>query len=314
MNFADARFMLRRARAGARPAVEAATRYSGLSRWARGLGDGPKVGILCYHNPTPERLDAHLYWIKHRYPIIELDKLVDAAHSGNWAGLPDRSIVLTFDDGHKGNATLDAVLRKHHAPSTIYLCSEIVGTLRQYWWMAVEDPRAQELKRLRNADRLKALREEAGWDPRDVASVPVALTREDIVLMGDHVDFGAHSATHPILTMCSADEIEQEITESKGPLESLLGRKVRHFAYPNGDYTPREIEAVRRAGYASARTVDVGWNGPGVDPYRLKILACTDGLDVNGLSAHIGLLSRVMSWRLGWIDGVKRPILPPSGV
>ncbi|MFL5048434.1 MAG: polysaccharide deacetylase family protein, partial [Xanthobacteraceae bacterium] len=78
-----------------------------------------------------------------------------------------------------------------------------------------------------------------------------------------------------------------EIFQSKHELEALLGQECVHFSYPNGDYSAREIELLRQAGYRSGRTVDLGWNSPGTDVYRLKILGTEDDASVNRLAADL---------------------------
>jgi peptidoglycan/xylan/chitin deacetylase (PgdA/CDA1 family) len=106
--------------------------------------------------------------------------------------------------------------------------------------------------------------------------------------MTDSIDFGSHTATHPILPRYNGAVAEREVQTSKGDLEVLLGRPCDHFAFPNGDYGDRELELVRNAGYRSSRTTDVGWNGPGTDPYRLRVLTRdADHMSVPLLALHL---------------------------
>ena len=51
----------------------------------------------------------------------------------NWARVPERALVVTFDDGHRGNHRLLPIFRRYGIRPTIYLCSQIVGTQRGYW-------------------------------------------------------------------------------------------------------------------------------------------------------------------------------------
>jgi hypothetical protein len=59
------------------------------------------------------------------------------------------------------------------------------------------------------------------------------------------------------------------------------------LAYPNGDHEDREVDIVRRSGFDSARTIVPGWNAPGADPYRLRILPTTDHVDVDTLAVKL---------------------------
>ena len=60
-------------------------------------------------------------------------------------------------------------------------------------------------------------------------------------------------------------------------LEEEFGFDVYAFAFPNGDYSAREIEYVRSAGYLCALTTEVGLNGARADPSRLRRICTADG-------------------------------------
>ena len=101
------------------------------------------------------------------------------------------------------------------------------------------------------------------------------------------IDIQSHTLFHPVLTTCSDAECRDEIVTSKKDVECLTGKSCEHFAYPNGDYEERELDYVREAGYASARTLDAGWNDGKTDPYRLKAVIVSDDASVNLLAAQM---------------------------
>lgn len=74
---------------------------------------------------------------------------------------------------------------------------------------------------------------------------------------------------------------------SRVEIEQLSGRECRHFSYPNGDYGLRELRFVEEAGYASGRSIDLGWNDANTNPRRLKILSWRDDTSVNRLVADL---------------------------
>ena len=122
--------------------------------------------------------------------------------------------------------------------------------------------------------------------------------------MLENVDFGSHSRFHPILTTCSDDECGDEIKESSREIEELTGRSCVHFAYPNGDYGEREIDMLKRAGYVSARTIDLGWNDVNTDPFKLRVLSWRDDMSVNRLAADLSGISGYLGrFRRGSIAG-----------
>jgi len=66
------------------------------------------------------------------------------------------------------------------------------------------------------------------------------------------MSIGAHTVSHPILSLCSEDEARREIQGSKTLLEKALGRPVWAFAYPFGNPATmgkREVNLARDAGF-----------------------------------------------------------------
>ena len=287
-------------------AIAAVVRWSGLALLVRHTVARRRVSILVYHDPTPEVLDRHLRYLAKRYSFIRLGDLVDAITLDRWAGLPKRALVLTFDDGHRGNAELVDVFVRHGVKPTIYVCSQIVGTNRHFWFLETRDP--EPLKALPNGERLAAL-ERTGFSSTKEYSQPQALGAADIDRMRAAVDFASHTRFHPVLTTCVDPDCADEIESSKAETEDLIQGSCLDFSYPNGDYGERELALVRRAGYRSGRTVDLGWNDAGTDPFRLKVLGTSDVASVNRLAADLagvsGYLARLKD---GSFTGRHRPV------
>jgi len=75
------------------------------------------------------------------------------------------------------------------------------------------------------------------------------------------IEFGSHTVSHPILTSLDDDRLAFELSESKKTIESQLGRECYAFAYPNGgfgDFGPREMAALKGAGYRCALSLEGG--------------------------------------------------------
>jgi peptidoglycan/xylan/chitin deacetylase (PgdA/CDA1 family) len=247
-----------------------------------------RVTIAVYHDPKPEAFDKHLQYLSRRYHFLALTQLVHAIHSRDWSDIPRKAIVITLDDGHRGNFDLLELFRKYSVRPTIFTCSQIADTNRHFWFRV---PRADvpRLKKLPNEQRLAVLRRHNDFQPTTSypSSQRQALEQDEIVLMKSSVEFQSHGRFHPILTTCSDQESWEEISHSKAEIARLVGEECEHFAFPNGDYTAREIRATKQAGYLSARTIDVGWNGPDTDPYRLKVVGITDDASINYLVCQL---------------------------
>jgi hypothetical protein len=170
--------------------------------------------------------------------------------------------------------------------------STTAATRRRFWFQqpgwrpGIE---AEPYKHLSNAARLEALAKDLEFHPHREYSENErqALSREEIAEMAPFVDFGVHTRFHPVLTQCSDEEAWDEIATSKREIEALLGRPCRHFSYPNGDYCDREATFARQAGFASARTVDLGWTHAGSDPYRLKSFGINDDASIDMLATQL---------------------------
>jgi len=250
-----------------------------------------RVTIIVYHDPSPEALRRHLGYFAKRYTFITMDAFAQALISKRWQDLPRYPMVLTVDDGHVGNIRVLDVLAEFGVRPMIYLCSGIVGTERAFWWKtaAAAALGREALKCLPDAERRELLRQ-AGGD-LDLPQGPrQALDWSEIEALSSVADFGAHTRSHPILPRCTDPHCTEEIALCKTELEAALGRACSHFAYPNGDYGEREVAEVRRAGYVTGRTIDIGWNGPNTDPYRLRVIPVRDDASTPWLAAQMTAL------------------------
>jgi len=262
-------------------------RWSGLP-WLLGNTYGRnKISIVVYHDPTPDVLERHLRYLSRRYAFVTMDAVADAARSGDWGSIPPRCLVVTLDDGYRGNFALLEVFSRFGVVPTIFACTQVVGTNRRYWWTSCSDP--EPLKRVPNAERLRLLQTQYGFlqTDEDDSMEPQALSAAEISLMTERVQFGSHTRFHPILPTCTLDESREEIALSKAELEQMTGQPCRHFSYPNGDFSHREIELLKASGYQSARTTVPGWNGRNGDMFALKVIGSPDEASVNHLAASV---------------------------
>jgi len=68
------------------------------------------------------------------------------------------------------------------------------------------------------------------------------------------ITIGSHTRTHVSLPMETAAAVQEELEGSKRILESNLGERIDHFAYPGGQFTPDVVKALADAGYRYAYT------------------------------------------------------------
>ncbi|MGB3200557.1 MAG: polysaccharide deacetylase family protein [Nodosilinea sp.] len=188
-----------------------------------------RVPILMYHDVleppevffdlTPADFEAHLQTIlDNGLTPISPDQLVQHLRTG--APLPEKPILLTFDDGYAGHYEhVYPLLRKYQVPAMFFVFpgkvdGDVAGRSTVTW------------------DQLKTM-----------AADPL-------------VTIASHSVTHPAdLRTLSDEDLAYEVVESKRRLESELGVPMRYFSYPTGHYDERVAQAVDRAGYLAAFTM-----------------------------------------------------------
>lgn len=199
--------------------------------------------------------------------------------------LPVKPIIITFDDGAKDNYTLKQVIQQYNVPVAMFVCSDIVGTNRHYWFRH-GDKLKTDLTKVKDAERLRLL-EGVGFDEKKDYDYAEALSEAEIAdLINIGVGIQSHTLTHPILPMCDDLKAEIEIAKSKTNLEEKFGIKVDYFSYPDGDYCQRDIDICRKAGYLAGVTIDLGFNDLNTDIYRLKRICINDNASVNQLAVR----------------------------
>ena len=253
-----------------------------LRRWIQ----RSSVTVLAYHDPSPQSFSRHIAGLRPRYNFIELSRLATALAEGSFKGLPPRALVLTLDDGHRRNVELVDIIRRERVPVTVLVCPELLGG--QFWFLQT-DP--EPLKRIPDQIRRVAIASQA-----DASGPRHALSSAELSLLASVADIQCHTATHPVLPMCDTDVARREIEQSREQLQALLGHDVYALAYPNGDYSDRDIELVRDAGYCVGLTTDPGVNRQSADPLKLRRISVGDEDDLPTLLAKASGLWALIKW------------------
>lgn len=209
------------------------------------------VPIITYHaigaGPPPvwtssELFDLHLAaFAAHGYRTVTLAALLAALRGGS--PLPERSLVLTFDDGYQ--SIYDHVwprLRALGFGATVFLISDYCG--RDNRWPG---------------------------QPSTLPSAPLLTWEQIAELAADGCEFGAHTRTHPALPALQPAMVEEEIVVSKDAICERTGQAVRSFSYPYGAANPAVCTVVRRY-FDGAVGTELGLVRPGCDPFLLPRL------------------------------------------
>ncbi|MFZ0771035.1 MAG: polysaccharide deacetylase family protein [Candidatus Sulfotelmatobacter sp.] len=240
------------------------------------------VTIIVYHRIDPETADRHFSALRRRYNIIRLVDYV-AYRTDARKSLPPKPLIVTFDDGHKSNYALKPIFEKHGIRPTSFLCSGLVGTRRHYWFdTRMNEGERQSLKLVSDQDRLETLAR-LGFSETAELATRQAMSAGEIEEMKPRIDFQSHTVYHPLLPQCSASRSAVEISDSKTELTNKFGLSIYALAYPNGDYTSREVAAAAASGYTCALTLDHGFNSRTTPPFQLKRICINDDASVDEL-------------------------------
>jgi peptidoglycan/xylan/chitin deacetylase (PgdA/CDA1 family) len=227
----------------------------GRASLKRAWGTASKLPILMYHNVGPQPLeDPHCltvapaefdgqmrYLVNHGYQTIWPSDWLSARREGK--PLPERPIVLTFDDGYADLVEhAFPVLRRHGLKAAVYIVTRRLG-LTNTWDEGVEGYRVMPLM---SSDQIRR------WADQGI-------------------EFGSHTRTHPHLNSLSEERFADEIEGSKDDLESLLGADVLSFAYPYGEggengVIRKHVSRVYQLAFSTSR----GFDRIDTNPFQLR--------------------------------------------
>ena len=209
------------------------------------------VAVLMYHSISetdgpgsihPEVFAAQMEHLEATgYAVLPLERV------GSWlkegTELPERTAVLTFDDG-LANFYFQAapVLYSRGWPATVFLPTGYVGGEAR--WAGAE-PTQRDLMT---------------WD-------------QVSELANRGFDFGSHSVSHADLTTLDAGDLRRELYESLEDIKRKLGRKPDCFAPPYGRVNDRVLIEIRRCYGLSvgARLRTVGTDSDAYDIPRIEM-------------------------------------------
>ena len=233
-------------------------------------------------------------YLKKNFELVSLDDAVEIASSNK--DYRNKYAVITFDDGYKGNKeVVFPVVKEMGIPISIFVATEAIVENKVYWydkiivalnnyksltvdlkkynlkkyqvdsnvpdtkWCQIQDV-LEALKTLPIKTRKNAVSEIIDKYPYDTKTnnklAPLSITDIEEMSMSPFVIFGAHSHCHNILTQLEYNQTLLSIEESKKYLEKWTNKPVNHFAYPNGNYDAKTIQALKETEFVSSQTVN----------------------------------------------------------
>lgn len=182
-----------------------------------------KVPVLLYHHiqpggcntVSPELFEKHMNYLKKEgYVGVTFRQILFDSN------LPDKPVVITFDDGYEAIYRYALpILEKAGFMAVVFMLAGYIGK-KNSWDLSLEPRSVRHL----NWEELINLNRK-GWE------------------------IASHAMSHKPLTVMTPEKIQWEIEMSGNLLEEFLNVKTTGFAYPFGRYNIAVKNAVKRAGY-----------------------------------------------------------------
>jgi peptidoglycan/xylan/chitin deacetylase (PgdA/CDA1 family) len=167
---------------------------------------------------SPSRFESHLKYLKENgYQAITLDELLDFLTTGK--PLPEKPVVLTFDDGYVDNyASAFPLLQKYGMVGHFFIITDFVNEKRAEYmtWPQIEEMSAAGQR------------------------------------------FGSHSRNHPDLKGKSADYLVWQALGGMEAIQEHLGYHPRWISYPAGSYDARTKAVYKSAHYWGGLSTEQG--------------------------------------------------------
>lgn len=208
--------------------------FNGENLWHN---DKP-VPVLMYHSIDYEKgnelrvpkevFREQMNFLKQKgYTTLTLNELYD--FFVNNKPVPDKAVVITFDDGYKDNfENAYPVLKELGFNATVFVITSTIDTDKSYLTS----------KQLREMD-------------------------------ANGIDIESHTVNHEQLDKLPYNKQIDTLKSSREYIEKTLGKSSKYIAYPFGKWDGNTLEAVKNAGYSMAFTTVSGWSNKDQGIYEL---------------------------------------------
>ncbi len=235
---------------------------------------------------TVEQFERQLQYLQKHCNVISFTELKTFCQQQE--PLPDRSVVITFDDGYLDNLTVAApLLEKYKLPAILFLCSGYIERAEPQWidqlYTAFQFRTKHQLclpdnsnafDLLQATEMLEAYRAcvnfliTSCYQERtrllqlirdqlkpDKKCPELTLNWDDTRDLRDkfpNIELGLHTRDHLDLTTLDDVGMKAEIDQCKSDYERELGATPRYFSYPYGRNTAIVRKYVKNSGFDAA--------------------------------------------------------------
>jgi peptidoglycan/xylan/chitin deacetylase (PgdA/CDA1 family) len=248
--------------------------------------DSCSTGQWYFGNGLPVScFKQQLLWLMSHRRIVSLEEYLKLTQYGTLTARD--AVAITFDDGLASTfERVFPILHQWAVPATFFISTSHLDNGRMLWFsylnalcfegaydelevdgdrfkLTSHEQRKHARRTLEAIGRISGNPKSFTDELANVYPLPPAIRAEyagmsydqlSLLSQCDYFEGGAHTVSHPFLDRLSMQQQAKEIVESKRQLSDLLGKPVRYFAYPNGDYNENALNVVKDAGFEAAFT------------------------------------------------------------
>ncbi|RXZ84913.1 polysaccharide deacetylase family protein [Paenibacillaceae bacterium] len=235
------------------------------SRMKEGERRAERIPVLMYHYLIPKKENKEpgnisilnlevfeenmRYLHEQGYYTATLEELERFVHGG--MALPEKTVVLTFDDGYENNYTYAyPILKEYNFHAALFM---IAGRIQEE-------------------------------DGKPIKTHTSYLTQQQIDASRDVFEYHSHTYDlHYLKDLYCGRKLsaasDGKLLKEDIPLAKAAGLDTPYFAYPYGEFNYRTLYYLKKENYRMAFTVNRGFAKPGDDPMKLQRLNVTSTTD-----------------------------------
>lgn len=225
------------------------------------------IPVVMYHHVlpmggglavTPEIFEDHLAALQRNgWQTLSGKEFLHLLQSGN---IPDKTVLLTFDDGFADNYVYAyPILKRYGMKALLFVATSFIESSDMKREGFVPLPHDEAWKLASSERRSEVM---CTWNElRDMEESGV-------------FDIQSHGHSHNIPQFINErkhSDIKEDLSVSKRMLEEMLSKDIRHLAWPKGCYNQAAVDTAEDLGFKAIYTSERGPN-TNIDLKRLRRL------------------------------------------
>ncbi|MBU0469569.1 MAG: polysaccharide deacetylase family protein [Candidatus Omnitrophica bacterium] len=306
--------------------------YLGIGHMYKAFVNKKRCAILSYHSVaphnsenalykdmfvTPENFEAQVKYISENCNVLSLEDLNNKLSDKS---LPEKSVVITFDDAYWDIYEYAyPILKKYNLPAAVFVSTLYIESGKSFYWdklMSILNSAKEmsfrgevngkdiacnltnegsrnnayfafiDLFKCEYFERKEELLGQLAEHLRaDMDSYKTKTLTWDVMreMKNNNITFGSHTHSHEVMRILSMEEIRKEIEKSKEILDNKLEQVTEYIAFPYGSYSDIGIDAPKIAlelGFKRAMSLEQGFALDNSDEKLLKRIG------IGGIDSH----------------------------